>query len=825
MRYLTKDQIPALLFCLSFQPNQKPLSPPRRMSNKTACLFLFLFTAASIRLAAQNMYLIDSLRKRATVISLTPIQHIQTLLTLSEEVQELDSTESRKCAQEAFGLAHKAGIDTLAADALFRMARMNISLLHFSSAKQQLEQLKQISSTKRYTNGTGKYYQAMGFFLLGQHEENDADHKKIVDCFNQAEACFRKTGNHLELGKSFLGLTKFYFDDKEGNKMDSTAQLGAKELNLAGDALAKARYFQFIGKAYHYMNRASKSYDFYLQAYTFSSKIRDSLNMAFLKISIGKAQLAQGEDTLAYMTTQEGIKILSTIEHYHMKNCYLYYSFAYSHLAEIYSKRKKKQECLDNYRKALFYNKLSGKAFNEPLILGNMGISFSEFGELDSALEVQKKALNLRIKFHNKEGEMFSYITLAELSLLRKEYKKSLEWSKKATPISSAGFHSYDNSLYMVLYQAYDSIKDFKDAFIYSEKYHAFVDSIAKLNKASDIKQMVQKQEEEKRETLRVSEEKVRTGLHEAELKRQHLFRNLAILILILVSVASIFVFRSYLGKRKANETLSKQRDEIQIQKHIVDEKNREIVDSIQYAKRIQSVLLPSEKDMDAALPNNFVLFQPKDIVSGDFYWLSHREDCVLLAIADCTGHGVPGAFMSMLGTALLNEIVNEKKVHEPADILDLLRIKIIEALKQKGESGENQDGMDICMLKMDKRFTKVTYAGANNSIYIFRDKVLTEYKADKQPIGITGGPVRQFTQHDISVLPGDIIYAFTDGFADQFGGPKGKKFKYKQLEEQLLAISSNEMSAQRQQLFSSFQNWKGNLEQVDDVTVIGIRV
>ncbi len=219
----------------------------------------------------------------------------------------------------------------------------------------------------------------------------------------------------------------------------------------------------------------------------------------------------------------------------------------------------------------------------------------------------------------------------------------------------------------------------------------------------------------------------------------------------------------------------------------------------------------------------SFIYYQPKDIVSGDFYWVSEKEKYQFIVVADCTGHGVPGGFMSMLGTALLNEIINEKNIYEPSDILDMLKLKIILALRQSDNVNESKDGMDIAICRIEKSTKQLTFAGANNSLYLLRNNEIIELKGDKQPIGISSYYNNQFTQQTIKISEEDSIYMFTDGYPDQFGGANGKKFKYKQLEEILLKINKMNMDQQNDFLVESLEKWKGSLEQVDDICILGI--
>jgi len=256
----------------------------------------------------------------------------------------------------------------------------------------------------------------------------------------------------------------------------------------------------------------------------------------------------------------------------------------------------------------------------------------------------------------------------------------------------------------------------------------------------------------------------------------------------------------------------------------IIEEKNKDITDSIHSALRIQRAILPTNEEVKRLFPESFVLFKPRDIVSGDFYWISEIGDKTLIAAVDCTGHGVPGAFMSMIGNALLNQIVNEKHITAPCEVLFHLRESIIRSLKQTGAIGEGKEGMDIALCAIDKKSNTLEFAGAHNPLWIFRKNgEFEEILADKQPIGLQYEELRPFTNHTITLEKGDRLYIFTDGYADQFGGPNGKKFKYKQLQERLVAIGMRPMETQKEILDSAFVEWRGGLEQIDDVLVIGI--
>ncbi|MCK4662642.1 MAG: tetratricopeptide repeat protein [Bacteroidales bacterium] len=256
-----------------------------------------------------------------------------------------------------------------------------------------------------------------------------------------------------------------------------------------------------------------------------------------------------------------------------------------------------------------------------------------------------------------------------------------------------------------------------------------------------------------------------------------------------------------------------------------ISSQKEEIIDSIIYAKRIQTAIFPSDESVRELFNDYFILNKPKGIVSGDFYWFSKINNKIVIAVADCTGHGVPGAFMSMLGVTMLNKIVNEKSIIKPNEILDQLRANIIVSLHQTGKSGEANDGMDISLITIDKKNNSLEYSGANNSAYLFRNNELAEIFADKMPIGIYSEIEISFSCQKMSIQTGDIIYLFTDGYADQFGGLKNKKFLYKHFKNLLKEIHNLPMNEQETKLFKTHRKWKDNNEQVDDILIMGIKI
>jgi serine phosphatase RsbU (regulator of sigma subunit) len=279
------------------------------------------------------------------------------------------------------------------------------------------------------------------------------------------------------------------------------------------------------------------------------------------------------------------------------------------------------------------------------------------------------------------------------------------------------------------------------------------------------------------------------------------------------------------------NEIVS-QKEKIEIQRDLAERQRDEILtqkqaltDSIRYASRIQSALLPEKEFLENSFSDYFILNKPRDIVSGDFYWVSKKNNKAIVAVADCTGHGVPGAFMSMLGMAFLDEIVNDAGIIRPDNILDTLRDRIIKTLGQTGRAGETSDGMDIALVSVDLADFSLQFSGAYNPAFIIRDKDLMVIKGDKMPLGFQMSGSKSFTNQELQLKPGDSIYLFSDGYSDQFGWRNDKKFTLNNFRELLLSIQNVPMKAQKVLLENNLKNWMGDLDQVDDIMILGIQI
>lgn len=338
--------------------------------------------------------------------------------------------------------------------------------------------------------------------------------------------------------------------------------------------------------------------------------------------------------------------------------------------------------------------------------------------------------------------------------------------------------------------------------------------NIEKINSIAALEKKLALSEKEKQL------EKQKADTDHARAQTEKLFYVAAAIFLILI-ITTVMFFRT----RKLKNFIASQNHVLEEKNSIIESKNRDITDSITYASHIQQSILPADSQIAQHFADSFIMFRPRDIVSGDFYWVEQSGDDVILAVGDCTGHGVPGAFMSVIGTNLLNEAVNEHGITEPAAILSRMRKNLIAFLQKNSDGKGVKDGMDISVIVYNKKKFTVHFAGAYNSVYRIRNGELTEFHADKTPVGFYfEDDLVPFTTRNIDIMSGDQICLFTDGFADQFGGPRGKKFKYRQLKETLCAVNSKSCSEQKTHMERVFDEWKGNLEQIDDVCLIGVK-
>ena len=438
------------------------------------------------------------------------------------------------------------------------------------------------------------------------------------------------------------------------------------------------------------------------------------------------------------------------------------------------------------------------------------------------SLKKAKSCLDSLILFANEQSDVESkilyYGTISEYYMLKNQYNLALKNAKKGAELSKQMTGLTSPELLSKLYEIHKKLKNYKKANLYLEEMVENKDSLEKLSAKEDITKYESEKEfeiQQKLDSLKYLDEikiqQAETKAKEEEIKTQKIIEGVLFVGILLVIGFLGFVYKQLNTTKK--------------QKVVIEEKQQEISDSINYAKRIQDAMMTSSVYLKDTLPKSFIFFKPKDVVSGDFYWIyKDQEDNIFFTVADCTGHGVPGAFMSMIGTSLLNEIIIEKEIKDTDKILHEMRAQIIKSLGQEQEGGQ-KDGMDISLCKLNMKNKSVEFSGAHNSLVHVRDEELKTYRGDHQPVGLLLGDKKPFTKHKVKLKKNDMLYIYSDGYQDQFGGEKGKKYMAAKFKNQLLKISKETEDQQLSLLDKEFSSWIKDYEQVDDVCVMGVRI
>jgi len=455
--------------------------------------------------------------------------------------------------------------------------------------------------------------------------------------------------------------------------------------------------------------------------------------------------------------------------------------------------------------------------------LSSIGALYYKEKDLTTSLVYYFKALTKSREIGNKEQIAHNYGDIGSVYILQGKYKQAKAYLDSGLNLEKKIGEKEDlKSIYASL-SALDTISgDYKTAFKDFETFIIYRDSIINDGNTKKIEQAQMNYTFDRKTDSAKAEQEKKDILAEAEKRKQDIVTWSTAVGLLVVLVFAGFVLRSLKITRKQKQVIEIKSLETEQQKRLIEEKNKDILDSITYAKRLQEAILPPISLIKKFFPQSFILYKPKDIVAGDFYWMERSGDNILIAAADCTGHGVPGALVSVVCSDALNRTLKEFRITNCGKILDKVTELVLETF-EKSESNV-QDGMDISLCCINTKALEVQWSGANNPLWYIQNGEMHEVRADKQPIGkyINSHP---FHEHTIKLLKGDTIYLFTDGYADQFGGSKGKKFKDKQLQEVLLSNESSSMEEQKSILERKLDEWKGNLEQVDDILVIGIRL
>jgi serine phosphatase RsbU (regulator of sigma subunit)/tetratricopeptide (TPR) repeat protein len=627
----------------------------------------------------------------------------------------------------------------------------------------------------------------------------------------------------------------------ENIDMDSAIYFYNVALNIAQTAVPEndtieEKYLKYQVNAYRYigiLNRTQGLYDMasrnYLKALGIADKLDDQKNISLLYTNLGNVYYEEGSFDKALDYFRRALKINRDLNDIEGKG------LVFSCMGSSYLEKK-------NYKKSLEYNLKALKISIETNDKEGLCYSYTNLG-LISKIEKQyaealahfDKGLNLALEMNDKSAIAHLYENIgstylamstdrsADTEEVSYDLKKSLEYGLKGYRIAvDIGLVPQQNTLANHLQETYREMGDFKSALKYSDVYIETNDKMFKDEKNLAVLEMESKYNYHKnqRELEKLSE---KNKIQDLKVNRQRIIIYFFIGGTLLIFSFSIALYR-LLKSRKRTARLITEKNRVML------EQTQMITESINYAKRIQEVIFPSPTAMQEILGEHFVIFKAKDIVSGDFYWSIRVKEYIIFAVADCTGHGVPGALMSMIGTTQLNDAILNPEVEAPSQALNIFRKTLIKSLNQKGEEGEQKDGVDVALCAINTETMELNFAGAFMPCYVlqYKTKELIKLQADRMPIGIH--PVMgDFTSHSIKVEKGDLVYMMSDGFQDQFGGPRNQKFSSRRITQYLMEIHEKPLSEQKELLSNALFDWQNNhgtiYEQTDDITLLAMKI
>ena len=637
--------------------------------------------------------------------------------------------------------------------------------------------------------------------------------KKAIELSEKIKDTKRLSIAHRRLGIAYIN----------SNDFDKSIYHQQQSYDLAKSVSFKkgmANALNNLGVIYGNIENYNIAIDYYLQALKLREELHDSINLGASYHNIG----------LVYVSSSNFIKG----KEYHYKA--LYYgqlfkneateAYAYDGLAAVFMSLHQKDSALVCYLSSLAINLKNNTVLNIIKSYNHLGHFYNQSKDFKRSSEYTYLALSLLKKYDSPIDLGNSYMRLSDNFFNLNKIDSSKFYALKAYHIwmSEQEYNNISEVTYN-LAKIYEAEKNYAKAFEFLSINKTYNDSLIFKRNAKDIIQK-QMQYEFNKKTVADSiqfaqKEKLTNAIlvaNKAKLNQAKTIRYSLIVGIVLILIFLGFVYSRFKISKKQNKIITQQHIEVTTQKQLVEEKQREIVDSINYARRLQGAILSNEATINQHL-NHFVYYKPKDIVAGDFYFFEDYNDHLFIAACDCTGHGVPGAMVSIVCSNALTKAIKEFKLTDPAQIFDKTRELVIENFK--GSDNDIKDGMDAAMIVYNKTTKTITWCGANNPLWLIDNGMLIEHKGDKQPIALYDY-AKPFTSMVIEATPQTSYYLITDGYADQFGGNSGKKFKYKELKELIISNATVDMQSQKKSLSEVFSNWKSDFEQVDDVTVFG---
>jgi serine phosphatase RsbU (regulator of sigma subunit) len=669
-------------------------------------------------------------------------------------------------------------------------------------ARAQIDSLQNVLQyAKSDTQKVNTYYKIAKYYLKSYDSAN-----AITSIHNGYQLSVRKK-DKKGIGYGYYLYGKFHdqFENYDTAIVDYNKALSY--FNISDDQTNISNCYNNLGNINLRISNYPLGLDYHLKALKIREALKDEKLIAASYLNIGLFYRNQKiyDKALEYLRKAE-IIYLKKQDTQNLASCYL-------NIANVYS---------DNENDILA-KKYYEKGLNVALKTGNQQILTNVYYGLSTIYRNEKnysklfEYINKSIAISNQLGihelEANSYLILGDVyEKDKKQYQLALEYYRKALPIcKDLQQKEIELNILLSIAKCEYYLNQFKASANYYYDFIQKQDTIFNEKNSKELSDIKTKFEIEKKEVLFKAEQEKK----EQEISFQKQLRNISIIALLLLIGVVFYIFKNLQQIRKNNIIISHQ-------KQLVDEKQKEIVDSINYAKRLQQGILPPTKYFQSVIPHHFIFYQPKDIVAGDFYWLEKIDDLIFIAAADSTGHGVPGAMVSVVCNNALNRAVKEFQLKDTGRILDKTKQLVLETF-ERSENAVN-DGMDISLLCIDYNNKKITWSGANNALWYNVNKEWKSIDANKQSISKTD-KTELYTTHEIDYKPDTMFYLLTDGFADQFGGPKEKKFLSKKLKDHLSQIAHLPCEEQVKDITKVFNDWKGQLEQVDDVTVIGVKI
>lgn len=635
----------------------------------------------------------------------------------------------------------------------------------------------------------------------------------------------------------------------------TSADYGDSAIAVANNAKytsGMCKALSFTGVAYRNQGNYVKALQYYFMALDSAAKYNDIENKGYNLINIGNAYIYENKEEEGLPYLLEAIDVATSLGNKNME------AYARLNIGRIKLNLGHFEEAIPYLQKTLEIRKEIGDEGGVAVCYNYIGKYFYEKQNYRTALQNYQRCYQLSIGI-NEDFDLIADVLnrLAQCYIQLDEWEKAEKNAKHSLYIAKSIGTKYRIKIaYQSLAQIYDSLQNYKKAYYNFYQSTIYKDSLFDEEKERQISELatIYKTEQHKKK-LEVKDLLLKKN--KTQIKQQKTIIWLSVIGFFLVLFFSVLLFSMYKAKNKANNLLNKknndinrqkeqimiqakeirkQRDKARKQRDEIIHQKQSITDSIMYAKRIQSAILPPSQYINHVIPEHAILFKPRDIVSGDFYIMLEIKNYFVFAAADCTGHGVPGAFMSMLAVSLLKDIIRKVDMMNAAQILDKLREQVISSLHQRGKSGEAHDGLDIALCILNRENEALQYAGAYNPLLIIRRKPEPHYveiKADKMPIGIYMTKTKPFINHAIDVMPGDIFYLFSDGYIDQIGGPQGRKFMIKRFRNLLVEISHKSLQEQKEHLQKTLIDWQNHISpitnkpysQVDDILVMALRL